>query len=178
MEENNVMEEAKVQEYLKNFFGAQGITVQKLNEEELKEELLAYLKECNILTLATCSNDIPRATVLEYRNDGFNIYIGSEGGGKFANLKVNSNISFTITSPYTTFFSCRGLQGWGKAEVYNEGTKEFDEGIKVIKPERALVELGMKEVPSVFKRRVIKIIPNKLKYSYLAKGIMNAIIKF
>ncbi len=178
MAENDVMSEAKVQEYLKNFFGSQGITVQKLSEDELKDELLAYLKECNILTLATCSNDIPRATVLEYRNDGFIIYIGSEGGGKFANLKVNPNISFTITSPYTTFFSCRGIQGWGKAEVYDEGTAEFDDGMNVIKPERALAELGMKEMPSVFRRRVIKIIPDKIKYSYLAKGIMNAIIKF
>lgn len=50
--------------------------------------------------------------------------------------------------------------------------------MNVIKPERALVELGMKEMPSVFKRRAIRIIPDKLKYSYLAKGIMNAIIKF
>ena len=178
MAENDVMSEAKVQEYLKNFFKSHGITVQKLSEDELKEELLAYLMECNILTLATCSNNIPRATVLEYRNKGFDIYIGSEGGGKFANLKVNKNVSFTITSPYTTFFSCRGIQGWGKAEIYNEGTKEFDEGMSVIKPERALAELGMKEMPSVFKRRVIRIIPDKLKYSYLAKGIMNAIIKF
>ncbi|RMG19934.1 MAG: pyridoxamine 5'-phosphate oxidase family protein [Methanobacteriota archaeon] len=178
MEENNVMEDAKVQEYLKNFFAQYGIKVKKLSEDELKEEVLAYLKECNILTLATCSNNIPRATVLEYRNDKFNIYIGSEGGGKFANLKVNNKVSFTIASPYTTFFSCRGIQGWGKAEVYEEGTAGFEEGMKVIKPERALAELGMKEMPSVFRRRVIKIIPEKIKYSYLAKGIMNAIIKF
>ena len=115
------------------------------------------------------------ATVLEYRSDGLTIYIGSEGGGKFANLTVNKNVSFTIASPYTTFFSCRGLQGWGKAEVYAEETKEFDEGMDVLRPERALVELGMKGIPKVFNRRLIKIIPEKLKYGHLIKGIVNAL---
>ena len=174
-EEKDVLEDEKAYEFLKKFFASHGVTLKRPSKEELKEEIICYLRENNILTLATCRDNMPRATVLEYRNDGLTIYVGSEGGGKFANLAVNKNVSFTIASPYTTFFSCHGLQGWGRAEVYKEGTKEFDDGMKILKPERALVELGMKDMPAVFNRRLIKIIPEKLKYGHLIKGYVNAI---
>jgi hypothetical protein len=39
--------------------------------------------------LASSAKDFPRCTLLGYRNLGTNLYILSEGGGKFANLKKN-----------------------------------------------------------------------------------------
>ena len=175
MEEKNVMENPKAKEFLKNFFKSNGIPLKKPSRDELYYEIVTYLRENNILTLATCKDNMPRATVLEYRSDGIIIYMGSEGGGKFANLAVNQNVSFTISSSYTTFFSCRGLQGWGKAEVFKEGTKEFEEGMKILKPERALAELGLKEMPSVFSRRLIKIISDRFAYNYILRGFINSV---
>ena len=173
MEEQEIFQEDKAAKFLKNFFASQGITLRKLSKEDLREEIVCYLRENNILTLATCRDNMPRATAVEYRNDGLTIYIGSEGGGKYANLAVNKNISFTITSPYTTFFSCRGLQGWGKVEIFGEGTEGFDEGVRVLKPERSMTELGMKGMPKVFNRRIIKVHPDRFKYMHIMKGIVN-----
>jgi len=175
MEEKDVLQDEKALAFMKKFFASHGITLQKPSKEELKEEIICFLRENNVVTLATCRDNMPRATALEYRSDGLTIYIGSEGGGKFANLAVNKNVSFTVAAPYTTFFSLHAVQGWGKAEVYAEGTKEFDEGMNIIKPERVFAELGMKSMPPVFNRRLIKVIPERLKYGHLIKGIVNAV---
>ena len=44
----------------------------------------------NCLVLATSAKNIPRATVLEFFNEGLTIYIFGEPGGKIANIKRNS----------------------------------------------------------------------------------------
>ena len=41
------------------------------------------------LVLATCSKDVPRATPLEFFNEGLIIYIFGQAGGKILNIKRN-----------------------------------------------------------------------------------------
>ena len=90
--------------------------------KSFEKVLLKFLKEQNVLHLCTCRNNQPRATPLEYRLHGLTFYILSEGGGKFNNLKVNKNVSFSIAAPYDSnkdFWGAKGLQAWGKAKVYS-----------------------------------------------------------
>ncbi len=50
----------------------------------------------NALVLATSAKDTPRATVLEFFNEGLTLYIFGEPGGKIANIKRNPRVSAVI----------------------------------------------------------------------------------
>lgn len=54
------------------------------------------IRHRNALVLATSYRDTPRATALEFFNEGLTIYIFGEPGGKIANLKRNPKVSAYI----------------------------------------------------------------------------------
>jgi hypothetical protein len=74
----------------------------------------------NSLVLATSAKNRPRATVLEFFNEGLTIYIWGEPGGKIANIKRNSNVSAVIyEQPLDHSKFQKSLQIFGKAELIN-----------------------------------------------------------
>jgi len=74
----------------------------------------------NALILATSYNDTPRATVLEFFNEGLSIYIFGEPGGKIANLKRNPKASAVVyEQPLNHAKFQRSLQMFGSAELIN-----------------------------------------------------------
>ena len=138
--------------------------------------LLKFLKEQTVLHLCTCRNNQPRATPLEYRRDGLTFYILSEGGGKFNNLKVNKNVSFSIAAPYDSnkdFWGAKGLQAWGKAKVYGmkDNPRRFKAALKKMKAYTTMKKAGMKELPPQFNYKIIEITPDKINYGNLKAGV-------
>jgi len=72
----------------------------------------------NALVLATCAHNKPRATTLEFFNEGLTIYIMGEPGGKIANIKRNSLVSAVVyEQPLDHSKFQRHLQIFGKAEL-------------------------------------------------------------
>jgi nitroimidazol reductase NimA-like FMN-containing flavoprotein (pyridoxamine 5'-phosphate oxidase superfamily) len=72
----------------------------------------------NCLVLATSAKDIPRATVLEFFNEGLTLYIFGEPGGKIANIKRNSHVSAVVyEQPLDHSRLQKSLQIFGKAEL-------------------------------------------------------------
>ncbi len=70
------------------------------------------------LVLATSYEDVPRATPLEFFNEGLTIFIFSEPGGKIANIKRNPNVCAAIyEQPLTHSKTQRSIQIWGEAEL-------------------------------------------------------------
>ena len=119
--------------------------------EELEKEILEFLNDtcgmvdpnpgpqgCGIihrtsLVLATSYDDEPRATPLEFFNEGLTIYIFGEPGGKIANIKRNPRVCATIyEQPLDHSKNQRSLQMWGKAELINvrNDKKTFMEKVK------------------------------------------------
>jgi len=77
-------------------------------------------------SLATCGKDgVPRTSVVDYVNDGFNIYIFSEGGREFKNINENNQVSIRIGTSTQTIRSVRGVNIEGIAEVFTEDAEEF-----------------------------------------------------
>lgn len=104
--------------------------------EELEKEILEFLDStCGMvdpnpglhgcgtihrtsLVLATSYEDEPRATPLEFFNEGLTIYIFGEPGGKIANIKRNPKVCAAIyEQPLDHSKTQRSLQIWGKAEL-------------------------------------------------------------
>ena len=74
----------------------------------------------NALVLATSYKDSPRATVLEFFNEGLTLYIFGEPGGKIANLKRNPKVSAVVyEQPLNHGKFQRSLQIFGTSELIN-----------------------------------------------------------
>ncbi|MHA2128108.1 MAG: pyridoxamine 5'-phosphate oxidase family protein [Promethearchaeota archaeon] len=136
---------------------------QKMPEEELKREIREYLNKRKVLVLCTCSNNIPRATPMDFytEEDSFNIYVGPAPGRKIKNMEVNPNISIGIYTPLSEG-KIQGLQitasGKDKLIFLREGDEEFENVQKIVRGKRKLL---------------LKIIPNKIElldYDFAKKG--------
>ena len=146
----------------------------KLTREELEKEIIQFITKHKICTLATCSDNMPRSTPVRYLNKGMTIYVFAEGGGKFKNLKKNSQISLSLYGAYRGFLSVKGLQLWGKAEIIYQKNKEaFAEAKKMWETQgrKDIDRLRARQVPPIMK--AIKITVEKARYLNFEKGIIN-----
>jgi len=72
------------------------------------------------LVLATCRNNQPRATTLDFFNEGLTLYILGEPGGKIANIRANPKVSAGIyEQPLDHSKIQKALQIWGQATLIN-----------------------------------------------------------
>jgi uncharacterized protein YhbP (UPF0306 family) len=124
-------------------------------EEDLKIKIRDFLDNRKILVLCTCSDNIPRATPMDFYMDKssneFNIYIGPAPGRKVKNIEKNPNVSIGIYTPMDTG-KIQGMQitasGKDKLIFLREGDKDFDKAQKIVRGKRKLL---------------MKIIPNKIE---------------
>lgn len=72
----------------------------------------------NALVLATSYKDVPRATPLEFFNEGLTLYIFGEPGGKIGNIRRNQNVSAAIyEQPMMHSTIQKSLQIFGTAQL-------------------------------------------------------------
>ncbi len=163
----------------KAVFGKFGLTLREsISEEEFEKEIISYLNQHNVLHLATCRDNEVRSTPLEYYNNGLTVYIASEGGGKFANLKVNPRVSYSICDPYhpqEDFFGAVGLQVWGTASFFkkNDDLERFEAIHKYYRNAEGLKRQGLDQLAQMANFNMITIEPYKIRYLNLRKGFRN-----
>jgi len=125
-------------------------------ESVLEEEIRSFLKKRKVLVLCTCSNDIPRATPMDFymenNDENYNIYVGLAPGRKVTNIEENPIISIGIYSPLDTG-KIQGMQitaiGVKNLIFLREGDQEFEKAQKIVRGTRKLI---------------LKIVPNKIEY--------------
>ena len=144
------------------------------SRQELEAEIIDYLRKNQPCTLATCGpNGAPRASVVDYANDGLEIYIFSEGGDKFKNLEENRNVAVGIGTSARTITSVRGLNIQGTAEIFTDDRPEFHDALKLFKP--MLDDFERRTgAPVVFPPgmvRVIRVRPAHMVYFHYMRGI-------
>jgi len=131
--------------------------------EELKKEIRNFLDDRKVLVLCTCSNNIPRATPMDFytEKDSFNIYVGPAPGRKVKNMEENPNISIGIYTPLSES-KIQGMQitATGKERLIflKEGDEEFKKAQKIVRGRRKLI---------------LKIIPEKIElldYDFIKEG--------
>ena len=139
--------------------------MQKMPESELKKEIHEFLNNRKVLVLCTCSNNIPRATPMDFymdkKSDDFNIYVGPAPGRKVKNIEENPLISIGIYTPMDTG-KIQGMQitasGKERLVLMREGDNGFDHAQKTVRGKRKLL---------------LKIIPEKIElldYDFIKKG--------
>ena len=137
----------------------------KMPEDILKKEIREFLNDRKILVLCTCSNNIPRATPMDFymdkKSDDFIIYVGPAPGRKVKNIEENPIVSIGIYTPLDTG-KVQGLQitATGKERLIflREGDNGFDYVQKLVRGKRKLL---------------LKIIPEKIElldYDFIKRG--------
>ena len=157
--------------------GKMGIQRRHLTREELEKEIIDYLGKKQPCTLATCGKDgWPRVSVVDYVNDGLTIYIFSEGGDKFKNLNENDRVGIGIGTG-SRAMKTRGINIWGKAEVFDDESPEFAKGLEIISPiiqDMQKAAGGSFTIPKGI-LRLIRITPVRMVYHHTVKGIKHAV---
>jgi nitroimidazol reductase NimA-like FMN-containing flavoprotein (pyridoxamine 5'-phosphate oxidase superfamily) len=159
------------------YYNKVGMERKHLSKKELEEEIIDYLSKKNPCSLATCGKDgIPRISVVDYINKGLTIYIISEGGEKFKNLRENNNVAIGLGTSARTTQSVRGVNIWGIAEIFEDDTPEFAYALKLFSPVLKAMEEemgGPVEIPKGI-LGLIRVTPTKIVYHHNSKGIKNA----
>ena len=139
------------------------ISLKCMPPKELEKRIIQFLKEQNMCVLATCSNDVPRATPIEYHPKGTTMYFVGELGTKLRNIKNNPNVSIGIFLPYIGWDSAEGAQITGKAKIIpKKNVIEFQEGLAAYQWEKTARELGINTFPETVE--LIKVEPEKIEF--------------
>ena len=121
-------------------------------KDELEQYIAEFLKTQNVCVLATCNDNIPRATPLEFYSHGTTLYVMPEEGQKMENIRLNPLVSVGIFAPYTGWLSLKGVQITGEATIITrEDTEEFSDGLSIYQWQKSAKEIGLKELPETFK---------------------------
>ncbi|MFS8541643.1 MAG: pyridoxamine 5'-phosphate oxidase family protein, partial [Tissierellales bacterium] len=88
----------------------------KMTAEELKQKIWEFLKEHKEGALATCLNNVPRSSPVQYVvGDDLTVYILSAGGEKFKAISQNPNVCLLVNTNYINYRQIKGVQIFGKA---------------------------------------------------------------
>ena len=155
---------------------------QTMTEEEFFRMATEYLSSHNVLHLATCKDNEPRCTPVEYFNNGLTVHMFCEGGGKIANMKVHEKVSYSIADPYNPgvdFFGASGMQVWGVANIFkkNEDIERFYEIRKYSRYMKQLEEQGLLEAADSYNFNIVTIVPYKIRRLCYREGLRNVIWK-
>jgi general stress protein 26 len=131
----------------------------ELSKKELEYLIINFMKTQGMCVLATCSENAPRASAVEFFPIGTTIYVLTEGGRKVDNIAVNKNVSVAIHTPFTGWDSIKGVQITGTAEAGKSGSRIFEEGEEAYKMRRRLKSVYIPGCMSF-----IKVTPQKIEY--------------
>lgn len=150
--------------------------IKKLSKEELKERIIQFIGDNVLCTLATCTENVPRSTIVRYRSKNLTIFILTEGGGKIKNIRQNPQVSLSICGAYTGFQSVTGLQAWGKAEIISpEDTARYQEirSLMGLTAREDLKSVDLKRIPDMY---IIKIDIARARFLSFPEGILNQVL--
>ena len=83
--------------------------------EELKQQVLDYLRAHNTMTLATCADNVPWASTVFYASDDFRLYFFSTPDSRHSqNLSGNPAVAVTVQEDYHDWREIKGIQLEGK----------------------------------------------------------------
>jgi hypothetical protein len=139
-------------------------SVRELPAAELEARILKFLAARSMCVLSTCRDNVPRATPIEFRAKGLNLYMAGEPGTKLGNIKLNPMVSVGIYDPKIEsthgWLDVEGLQISGYARLVGKSEPEFLEFFRLFGHPEEWIEhwAGM----------FIEFIPDKIEYLCIA----------
>ena len=135
------------------------------SRESLEKEILQFLNESSSkrgrqtnpeelpdnglgCVLATSRNNLPRATPVDFYNDGLTIWIIGDPGKKIHNIRSNNRVSVGVYHPMDRSKPNRSLQIQGKARLvtYKDHKKAFLPAVKKFGILRTIEHMADKQI--------------------------------
>ncbi len=86
--------------------------------DELKQQIVDYLKSHNTMTLATCAGDVPWAATVFFASDDLRLYFFSAPESRHCqNLAANGRVAVTVQEDYQDWRKIKGIQLEGRVEL-------------------------------------------------------------
>ena len=83
--------------------------------ENLKQQVVDYLKNHNTMTLATCTGDLPWAATVFFASEELKLYFFSAPESRHCqNLAGNSTVAVTVQEDYKDWRKIKGIQLEGR----------------------------------------------------------------
>ena len=146
----------------------------QLPKEEIEELISNFFKEQAMCALATCKDNIPRATPLECFADGLTLYITADPGTKVENVKANPMVAIAMCNQIHPDWSGdnwkahKSIQLVGKATLLDPDAPENLRAKKeVIKGQAFAKALGW-DTSQPSRGWVIKVEPQRIEYFEMA----------
>ncbi len=97
-------------------FSSKKAVSEPASSDQLRSEILEYLRTHNTLTIACCEGDCPWAAAVFYASDGFDLYFFSNPASRHGvHISANQHVSATIHEDYSQWKDIRGIQLEGRA---------------------------------------------------------------
>jgi len=128
----------------------------KMSPDELRREILNFLREHKSASLGTCLDNVPRCSPVQYfLGNDMDIYILSAGGEKFKAIERNPRVCLLVNTEYINYRKIKGVQIFGKA-VTSISNKDIITEAKMYAPDPHILEYE--------DLKVIKIMPEEIVY--------------
>lgn len=102
-----------------------------ITEKELRENIISFLKKKDTGALATSGVDTRVSPVKYFLGEELDIYIYSDGGSKFDNLKENNQVCLLVSTEfYGDYKTIKGVQVFGKAQIGDSNSYIYQEAIE------------------------------------------------
>lgn len=89
--------------------------------DDLKSQVLDYLRSHNTMTLATCADGTPWAATVFYASDDLDLYFFSAPDSRHCqNLALNPRVAVTIQEDYKDWRAIKGIQIEGTVMLIDE----------------------------------------------------------
>ncbi len=86
--------------------------------DDLKQQIVDYLKSHNTMTLATCAGDVPWAATVFFASDDLRLYFFSAPESRHCqNLAANGRVAVTVQEDYQDWRKIKGIQLEGRVEL-------------------------------------------------------------
>ena len=143
---------------------------------ELEEQVLAYLRTHNTMTLATSAGNVPWAATVFYANDRWQLYFFSSPDARHSqNLRENSRAAVTIQEDYHDWRTIQGIQLEGRVAAV-EGVLEKAQAMAVYARKYAdIIKLFNDPASGILHKAFLKVkfyrvTPEKIFYIDNARG--------
>ena len=94
-----------------------GIEISSVSTDDLRRSIFDYLATHNVMTIASCHENLPWAAAVFYASEGFDLYFLSSPKSRHGiNMAANAVVSAAIHEDYRDWREIRGIQIEGRAE--------------------------------------------------------------
>jgi uncharacterized protein YhbP (UPF0306 family) len=126
--------------------------------EELKRQILDYLKAHNTMTLATCAGNVPWAATVFYASDELSLYFFSAPDSRHCeNFTANPRVAATIQEDYRDWRQIKGVQLEGSVALIDSVIEKTKALAVYARKYPEVIKLFMDPTSGVFHRAFLKV---------------------